>query len=114
MLRLVERGRLYLAIELHEFAQAELFGDVVKVAQVLRLSREPFFPVPLVQQFARERIAIGVALGIEAGARIAIPVPGSAEIRGCIQHEGVNPEVGQTLDLVNAGYARANHDDFVV
>ena len=78
--RLVEARRLDLAVELHVLAQVELVGDVVEVAQVLRLAGEPFLPVPLVEQLLRERVAVGVALRVEAGAGVAVPVPGAAEV----------------------------------
>ena len=48
-------ARLDLAVELHVLAQVELVGDVVEVAQVLRLAGKALLPVPLVEQFARER-----------------------------------------------------------
>ena len=79
---LVEVRRFDLAVELHVFAQVELVGDVVQVAQVLRLAGEALLPVPLIQQFLGKRIAVGVALRVEAGARIAVPVPGPAQVAG--------------------------------
>ena len=114
MLRLVEPGRLDLAVELHVFAQVELVRDVIEIAQVLRLPREALLPVPLVEQFLRERVAVGIALGIEPRTGVAVPVPGSAEIGSCLQHQRVDAEIGQPLDLVDAGHARTDHDDFVV
>ena len=50
MTGLVERRRFYLKIESHIFAQIELVGDVVEVAEILRLRRKPLLPVPLVEQ----------------------------------------------------------------
>jgi hypothetical protein len=47
---LIEDRRLHLKIEPHIFAQVELVGDVVEVAEILRLRRKPLLPVPLVEQ----------------------------------------------------------------
>ena len=113
-MRLVELRRLDLGVELHVFAQVEFVGDMVEVAQIFGLTGKPFLPVPLVEQFPREGITVGVAFGVETRARIAVPVPGPAEVGGAVQHRGVHPEVGQPLDLVDAGHARANHDHFVM
>ncbi len=102
------------AVELHVLAQAELVGDVIEVAQVLGLAGKALLPVPLVEQLAREGVAVGIALRIEARAGIAVPVPGAAEIRGELQDRGLHAEVGQPLDLVDAADAGADDDDFVV
>ena len=114
IIRLVERGRLDLAVELHVFAQVELVGDVIEITQILGLGREAFLPVPLVEQFPREGITVGEALGVEARAGIAVPVPGSTEVGRGVQHQRVDAEIGQPLDLIDAGHARAYDDDFVV
>ena len=114
VVRLVEARRLDLAVELHVLAQVELVGDEIEIAKVLRLAGKPFLPVPLVEQFLRERIAVGVALGVEPGSRIAVPVPGAAEVGRGVEHQGVDAEVGQPLDLIDSGHTRANDDDFVV
>ena len=112
--RFVEGGLHDLAVEAHVFPQVEFFGDAIQVTQIFRLSGEAFLPMPLLEQFLRKRIAIGVAFGIEPRAGIAVPVPGAAEIGGGIQHQCIDPEVGQSLDLVDAGNTGADHDDFVV
>ncbi|MBA7638652.1 hypothetical protein ES703_46308 [subsurface metagenome] len=83
--RLVELHGLDGAVELHVFAQIELVGDVVQIPQVLGLAGEALLPVPFVEQFLRERKAVGVALGIEAAAGIAVPVPGAADVFGFFQ-----------------------------
>src|SRR6185436_8726344 len=102
------------AIELHVLAQAELVGDVVEIAQVLGLAREFLLPVPFVQKLAREGVAVGVALRIEARAGIAVPVPGAAEIAARLEDGRLDAEIGQPLDLVDAGDAGADDDDFVM
>src|SRR3954451_6450797 len=95
--------RLERAVELHVLAQIELVGDVIKVAQVFGLAREALLPVPLVEQFPREGIAVGVALRVEAPAGITIPVPGSAQVGRRVEHNSIDSEINQALDLVDAG-----------
>src|SRR5207248_2088621 len=66
------------AVELDVAAQVELVGDMVEIALGFGLARETLGPVPLVQQFLRKRVGVGIAFRIEAGAGIAVPVPGAA------------------------------------
>ncbi|MBA7472498.1 hypothetical protein ES707_07825 [subsurface metagenome] len=112
--RLVELHGLDGAVELHVFAQIELVGDVVQIPQVLGLAGEALLPVPFVEQFLRERKAVGVALGIEAAAGIAVPVPGAAEIGRRVEHGRVDAEIDEPFDLVDACDAGADDDHLVV
>ena len=79
-----------LAFEVHVLSQIELVGHKVQVPQVLWLGRETFIPVPLVEQLLGERIAVGVTLRIEAGSRISIPIPGTAQVIVAFEHDGVD------------------------
>ena len=83
--------RLDRAAELHVLAEVELVGDVVQVAEVLGLAREALLPVPLLQQLLGEGVAVGDALGVEAGARVAVPEPRAAEVVAGLEHRGVTP-----------------------
>src|SRR4029434_1406930 len=76
---LVEDRRLDPALELDVPAQVKLVGDVVQVALGACRGREVLSPAPFVQQLLADGVAVGVALGIEAAARIAVPVPGAAD-----------------------------------
>jgi hypothetical protein len=111
---LVVMSRVDTGVELHVAAQVELLGDMVQVAQVLGLAGEFFLPVPFVQELARERVAVGVALRVEAATRVTIRVPGAAEVGCRFQHGRLHAKVDQPLDLVDAGHAGADHDDLVV
>ena len=66
------------AVELDIATQVQFVGHVVKVPLGLGLRREVFVPVPLLEQFLRERVAVGPALQVKTRAGIAIPVPGAA------------------------------------
>src|ERR1700753_3097507 len=95
-------------------ARVEFVGDVIEVTQILRLAGKPLFPMPLVEQFAREREAISVAFRIEAAAGISIPVPGAAKIGRRFQRRRLDAEIDQTLDLVNARNAGADDNHLVM
>ena len=100
--------------ELHVATKVELVRDVVEIAEILRLGREAFLPVPLVQQFPGERVAVGVTLGVEARAGVTIAVPGASEVVVSFEHCCVDAEIDKALDLIDAGYPGADDDDLVV
>src|SRR5689334_19399231 len=106
--------RLDRTVELHVLPQAELVGDMIEIAQILGLAGEALLPVPFVEQFPREGIAVGIALRIEAAAGIAVPVPGAAEVGRRVEHGGIDAEIDQALDLVDAGHTGADHDHLVM
>jgi hypothetical protein len=66
-------------IELNVATQVKLVGNIIEIALVLWLAGEMLFPVPLLQQFLRERIAVAVTLGVEARPRVAVPIPGASD-----------------------------------
>src|SRR5262245_41513466 len=104
---------LHRAAELHVPAQVELVGDVVQVCQRVRLGGEMLLPVPFLHQLLGKRIAIGPAFGIEAGARIAVPVPGAADIGAGLEHPRGHAQLAQAVEHEYAGNPGAN-DDCVV
>ena len=79
--RLVEDRRGDPGVEADVAAEVEPVDHVVEVALGLGLGREVLLPLPLVEQLLGEQVAVGVALGVEAGARVAVPVPGAARRR---------------------------------
>ena len=108
--RLVEMRGGDAAVEPDVPAQVELVGHVVQVAQRVRLGGKMLRPVPLLQQLLRKGVAIGPALRIEAGARVAVPVPGAADIRPGFEHLHAHAELAQPVELVEAGNAGADDD----
>ena len=70
--------------------------------------------MPLVEQLLAERVAVGVTLGVESGARIPVLKPGATQVAIGLEHRGVDPKVGQPLDLIDTGHTPADHDHFVV
>ena len=69
-----------------------------------------FGPVPLLQQLFRKRIAVGPAFGIEARARVSVPVPGAADIAAVLEHQRLKTEFAQLVELVETGNAGTDDD----
>ena len=59
--------------------EVEPVDHVVEVALGLGLAGEVLLPLPLVEELLREEVAVGVALGVEPGAGVAVPEPGAAD-----------------------------------
>ena len=110
----VEMRRPHRAVEIHVAAQIELVGDEVAVAQGFGLGREMLRPFPFLKQFLGEGIAVAVAFGIEARARIAVPVPGTADIGTRLDHARRHAELAQAVQHVHAGDSGPDDDHVVI
>ena len=87
--------------------QVEPVGDMVEVAQDLRLAGIALGPFPLAHQLGREGVPVDVAFGIAARAGIAVPVPGAADAAAGFQHLHRQAEtVAQAEQLVEARETR--------
>ena len=97
-------------VELNVLTQVELVGHVVHPAFDLRLAREALAPAPAFVKLLRKQILVNIAFGIELGTRIAVPVPGAADTRCCIERLNVQPLTTELVKLVKASYACANDE----
>src|SRR6185503_5911806 len=75
------------------------------------LGGEVLGPLPLLQQFLGEGIAVGPALRIEARAGIAVPVPGAADVGAGLEDLYAKAEAAQAMELIEARHAGADDDD---
>ena len=107
-------GRGNPALEGDIAAQIEFVGDVIEIAQRFRLAGKVLGPLPFIQQLLREGIAVGIALGIETCAGVAVPEPGAADIGPGLEHPHPHSQLAQPVELVEAGHARANDDGIVI
>src|SRR3954470_17788346 len=91
------------AVELDVTAQVELVGNIVEIPLGLGLRREVFVPVPILEQFLRERIAVGPALRVETRAGITVPVPGPADPAAGLEYSHPQAKLAQFVELVEPG-----------
>ena len=91
--------------------QVELAGDVIQVGADLRRARVALARFPLVAQLAREEVAVGMAFGVAARPRVAVPVPGAAEVAARLEHLGAQPQaIAQAMELVEPRESRADDE----
>jgi hypothetical protein len=85
--------------------QIEPVDHVVEVTLGFRLFGEVLLPAPLVEQLAREQVPVRVTLGVEARARIAVPVPRATDTAA--RFEQLHREAGfaRAIQLIDAGDA---------
>ena len=110
----VEAGGLHLGVELDIAPEIEAVGNVIEVAQDLRLRRVSLAPDPLVQQLVRERVAVVDALDIAACAGVAVPEPGAPHPGAAFQHPGRVSKLAQPVQREQAGEPGTDDDHFIV
>ena len=106
---LIMRGG-HAAVEPNVAPQVELVRDIIQIPLVFGLTREVLLPVPFLEQLLGKGIAVGPAFGIEAGAGIAVPVPGAADAATGFEHAHLETEFAQPIKLVETGNAGADDD----
>jgi hypothetical protein len=101
--RIVMR-RSHAGVEADAALKVEALGDVVQIAQDLRLRGIALRPLPLLRQLIGERVAVRMALGIAARARVAVPVPRAADPFARLQPLDRQAEpIAQAEQLIEAG-----------
>jgi len=109
--RLVELRGHDPVIEADVAPQVELARDVIQIGADFGRPGIALGGFPLLGQLAREEIAVGVAFRIAARARVAVPVPGAAQVAAGLQHLRLQAQaVAQAQQLVEPGEACANDD----
>src|SRR6267143_4794528 len=94
------RGDACIALDVP--AQVKLIRNIIEVAFILRLTRIMFFPVPLLQEFLRERIPVGITLGVEARPGVAVPIPGAAHATSLLEGPNREPKLTQTVQRIES------------
>ena len=86
---LVEARGRDLGVQLDVAAQVVAVHDVLQVAEdVLGWVEVTGGPVPVLEQFVVEGVAVDEALGVGQGARVPVPVPGAADAAGLVEARG--------------------------
>ena len=88
-----------------------LVGDVTEVAEDLGLRRVALRPLPLGLELGIEAVRVVDALDVAARTRVAVPVPGAADVVGALDHLRREPEASQAVEHVQPGEPGTHHDD---
>ncbi len=87
--------------EAHETTQAEAVNDMVEVPLRLGLRCEVFLPFPLVEEVLGEQIAVRVALRIEPGPGVSVPVPGASHAAARLEEQHRKSLLARHVELVD-------------
>ena len=91
-------------------AEVEPVRHVLQIAQDLRLPWVALGPPPLLLELVRELVGVLDAIGVAAGAGVAVPVPGAADPAAPLEDLHREPHPAQPMEHVKAGEACADHD----
>ncbi len=94
-------------IEPHMATQIETIDHMVEVTLGLGLTGEVLLPQPVLEEFPREQVPIGVALGVEPCPGITVPVPGATDPTPCLDQHGRESCLERAVELVDAGHPGA-------
>ena len=103
-------GRGDLGAEADVAPKVEPVDHVVEVALGLGLLGEVLLPLPLVEELLREQVGVGVALGVEPRARVAVPVPRTADAAAGFDELRGETGFPRAVQLVDAGDAGADDE----
>ncbi len=105
---LIEYGRGNDRIELDVLANIKSVGHVPHVREDLALVAVAFGPLPFLVELGREGKRVFEAFNVATASRVAVPIPGAANVR--TPFEGARPEaeLAQLVDRIDATHARAN------
>ena len=104
----IEQGGGHAGVELDIAPQVEPVGNMVDIAQDLRLGAVALRPGPLLLQIVVEGIGIFQALDVAARAGIAVPEPGAADARTSLEHPHGKPQPAKPMQRVEPAQATAD------
>ena len=81
------------------------------VGQDFGLGGVPFGPVPVLLKVVVELVRVMNALYVAATARIAVPVPGAANVAARLEAPHPKTQLAELVDRIHAGKSGANDDD---
>jgi hypothetical protein len=103
--RVVPHRGAHSGTEPHVAPEVEPIDHVVEVLLDLGLGGEVLLPRPVVEQLAREEVAVGVALRIEPSTWVPVPEPRAADALASLDELRREPLLERTVQLVDAGDA---------
>ncbi len=107
---LVEDRRFDPRLEGDVAAKIEPVGDVLGVPKDLGLGGVALGPLPFLLQLVVEVIGVLHAVDVTAGARVPVPVPGSAHVGPGLETADRAARRRHPMDQVHAGEAGTDHD----
>jgi len=84
---------------------------MAEVAQDLGLGGVALGPLPLGLELGVEAVGVVDALDVAASARVAVPVPGAADVVGALDPDRGEAEPAETVEQVEPGEAGTHHHD---
>ena len=109
--RVIPSGSCDSGAELDVAAEVELVGDVVQVAQDLRLRGVLLRPLPIAVPFRVEAVHVVDAGYVDTRARVPIPVPRATEIAGRVENAHGVTLASEAIDRVEPREPRADDND---
>ena len=86
--------------------------DGVQIGENLRLLRIALRPLPVAQELLVEGIAVDGSLSVDAASRVAVPIPGAADVAGVIERLNVEAKVvAKFVQRIEAAEARSDNGD---
>ncbi|MNZ75863.1 hypothetical protein D3C78_943510 [compost metagenome] len=99
------------SVELDITAKVELVSQTLGIAEDLRLAGETLAPVPLLLQLLGEGAGVVHAFHVAAQARVAVPVPGAANLRTCFINARLEPKLACAVKHEHTGPTGADDSD---
>ena len=90
--------------------EVEAISDVLGVAKNLGLGGVLLRPLPLLLQRPIKAVGVVQTLHVAAGTRVAVPVPGAADIVARFEDHGRKTQAPKPMEQVHAGKSSANDD----
>src|SRR5205807_2492945 len=90
-------------------AQIVAVRDEAEIAQDLGLGGVFLRPGPGLVELRIERVAVVDGLDIAARTRIAVPIPGAADVAGLVETDGREAGLAQAMEKIEAGKSGADH-----
>ena len=114
LVRFVVHDGRHARVALDVTLQIEFVRDKMQIPLHFRLAREVLAPLPFVDQFLGKGVLVGIALGVETGAWVAIPVPGAADIGAGLEHPRREAELAEFIESIQAGHAGTDDDSIIL
>src|SRR6266436_6609543 len=112
-MRRVELRLVHASVEANVATEAEFFVDVAEIVAEFLPRRIEFAELPCPPHVVA-RILVDGAGRIDAGPRVAIPVPDAAQAATGLEHLNGHAHAAQAVEEIEAGESRTDQDDIEI